>query len=87
MDKKTELNNMVPIQYFICQQYKYQHMYTDGNGQQAKSTISHSHALSVGKYILMVEVEIPFEQLVGEEIKLKVAIQSSETYFMLGSRY
>lgn len=36
---------------------------------------------------MLVELEFPNDDLVGRELKFKVAMQSTETYFMLGCTY
>jgi len=36
---------------------------------------------------MLVELEFPNDDLVDKELKFKVAMQSTETYFMLGCRY
>jgi len=36
---------------------------------------------------MLVELEFPNDDLVGKDLKFKVAMQSTETYFMLGCKY
>ena len=36
---------------------------------------------------MLVELEFPNDELVGKELKFKVAMQSTETYFTLGCKY
>ena len=45
------------------------------------------YGLSVGRYRMLVELETPNDALVGEEIKIKVSMQSSEISLMLGAVY
>lgn len=85
-ESHTKIEAM-PIQYFIAKQYKHQYMYVGGAGQENSTVISRAHALPVGRYQLLVELEMPDLGLVGKEIKFKVSMQSTETYFMLSSKY
>jgi len=62
-------------------------MYVGGRGQQNVQSLSNCHSLSVGKYVMLLELEVPNDELNGREINLKVAMQSSETYFMLSNKY
>lgn len=73
--------------HFIGRQYKHQYMYVGGQGQQNKLSISKMYGLSVGRYRMLVELETPNDALVGEEIKLKVSMHSSEISMMLGAVY
>ena len=36
---------------------------------------------------MLVEIELPNDELVGKEILFKVAVQSSENYFMISSTH
>lgn len=75
----------MPIMHFIGKQYKHQYMFVGGMGQQNKVSISKMYGLSVGRYRMLVELETPNDSLVGEELKLKISMQSSEISLMLGA--
>lgn len=85
-DRSTKIKAL-PIQYFIGKQYKHQYMFVGGKGQSNDQSISNTHALSVGRYQMLVELEFPNDDLVDKELKFKVAMQSTESYFMLGCKY
>lgn len=36
---------------------------------------------------MLIELELPDDELVGKALKIKVAMQSTETYFMLANKY
>jgi hypothetical protein len=62
-------------------------MYVGGMGQQNSLNISNVHSFSVGSYQLMVELELPTDDLVGQEINFMVNMVSSENYTMLSGKY
>ena len=62
-------------------------MYVGGRGQQNVQSFTNTHCLGVGNYIMLVELELPNDELNGKEIQFKVAMQSTETYFTLSNKY
>lgn len=71
----------------VGKQYKHQNMYVGGMGQQNLKNISNTHSLSVGSYQVLVELELPDDDLVSKEIKFIVSMVSSENYVMLSGKY
>ena len=71
----------------VGKQYKHQLMYVGGMGQQNKVNISNIHSFSVGSYQILVELELPTDDLVGQEINLVASMTSSENYTMLSGKY
>jgi hypothetical protein len=71
----------------VGKQYKHQNMYVGGMGQQNQVNISNIHSFSVGSYQIMVELELPTDELVGQEINFMVSMVSSENYTMLSGKY
>jgi len=62
-------------------------MYVAGRGQQNIQSLTNTHCLGVGNYVMLLELEVPNDELNGREITVKVAMQSSETFFMLANKY
>jgi hypothetical protein len=66
-DKSTKLRSM-PFQYFIGKKYRHQYMYICGKGQQNVQSFNNTHSLDVGNYMMMVELEVPNDEMNGKEI-------------------
>lgn len=58
-----------------------------GKGQQNSTQINDTLYLSEGNYNMIVEIEVPNDDLIGVDLKLKVSLMISETYFMISSKY
>jgi len=58
-----------------------------GHGWTNSNFNCYSQDFSVGSYVLIVELEMPNNDLMGVDLKLKVSFQTSETYFMLSNKY
>ena len=71
----------------IGRQSKTQFVYMAGKGQQNSTQINDTLYLSEGNYNMIVEIEVPNDDLIGVDLKLKVSLMISETYFMISSKY
>lgn len=49
-------------------------MYVGGRGQQNVASFSDTHCFEVGNYQMLIELELPDDELVGKALKLKVAM-------------
>lgn len=82
--KKNFKIRAMPIQYMVLLRLQSGHrVYHSGQGYQCSSEIEGVHTFPVGSYSMLVEVETPLDNAVGEDFNLKISMQSSNIYFML----